>query len=140
MCIRDSFFILSVVFSIIAAMAANKGEEYTYPLIPQMVSYARYPCQDTWNPSRRRTTVSASRPTAQGQDDPARSLCARPSPSPSASRQACGSAVRVHPDVTLKATLNLVQRGTPAPPAVSRWTKDPLDGSTRRIHSTKGKP
>ena len=32
------FFILSVVFSIIAAMAANKGEEYTYPLVPQMVT------------------------------------------------------------------------------------------------------
>jgi len=27
-----------LVFSIIAAMAANKGEEYTYPLIPQMVT------------------------------------------------------------------------------------------------------
>ena len=27
-----------LVFSIIAAMAANKGEEYTYPLVPQMVS------------------------------------------------------------------------------------------------------
>ena len=32
------FFILSVVFSIIAAMAANKGEEYTYPMVPQMVT------------------------------------------------------------------------------------------------------
>ena len=32
------FFIVSVVFSIIAAMAANKGEEYTYPMVPQMVS------------------------------------------------------------------------------------------------------
>jgi len=32
------FVILSVVFSIIAAMAANKGEEYTYPMVPQMVS------------------------------------------------------------------------------------------------------
>jgi len=32
------FFILSVVFSIIAAMAANKGEEYTYPMIPQMIT------------------------------------------------------------------------------------------------------
>jgi uncharacterized Tic20 family protein len=29
---------LSVVFSIIAAMAANKGEEYTYPMVPQMVT------------------------------------------------------------------------------------------------------
>ena len=27
-----------VAFSIIAAMAANKGEEYTYPLIPKMVT------------------------------------------------------------------------------------------------------
>jgi uncharacterized Tic20 family protein len=27
-----------VVFSIIAAMAANKGEDYTYPLVPQMVT------------------------------------------------------------------------------------------------------
>ena len=27
-----------VVFSIIAAMAANRGEEYTYPMIPQMVT------------------------------------------------------------------------------------------------------
>ena len=27
-----------LVFSIIAAMAANKGEEYTYPLVPQMVT------------------------------------------------------------------------------------------------------
>jgi len=27
-----------LVFSIIAAMAANKGEEYTYPLIPKMVT------------------------------------------------------------------------------------------------------
>ena len=27
-----------LVFSIIAAMAANKGEEYTYPLVPKMVS------------------------------------------------------------------------------------------------------
>jgi len=31
-------FIASVVFSIMAAMAANKGEEYTYPLIPKMVT------------------------------------------------------------------------------------------------------
>lgn len=31
-------FILSVVFSIMAAMAANKGEEYTYPMVPQMVT------------------------------------------------------------------------------------------------------
>jgi uncharacterized Tic20 family protein len=30
--------ILSLVFSIIAAMAANKGEEYTYPMVPQMVT------------------------------------------------------------------------------------------------------
>jgi len=27
-----------LVFSIIAAIAANKGEDYTYPLIPQIVS------------------------------------------------------------------------------------------------------
>ena len=27
-----------LVFSIMAAMAANKGEEYTYPLIPKMVT------------------------------------------------------------------------------------------------------
>ena len=33
-----AFFVLSVVFSIIAAMAANKGEEYTYPMVPQMVT------------------------------------------------------------------------------------------------------
>jgi Uncharacterized protein conserved in bacteria len=31
-------WICMVVFSIIAAMAANKGEEYTYPMIPQMVT------------------------------------------------------------------------------------------------------
>ena len=31
-------FVCVVVFSIIAGMAANRGEEYTYPLIPQMVS------------------------------------------------------------------------------------------------------
>lgn len=31
-------WIALVVFSIIAAMAANRGEEYTYPLIPQMVT------------------------------------------------------------------------------------------------------
>jgi uncharacterized Tic20 family protein len=31
-------FFVSVVFSIIAAMAANKGEEYTYPMVPQMVT------------------------------------------------------------------------------------------------------
>src|SRR5665647_1210584 len=30
--------ICMVVFSIIAAMAANRGEEYTYPMIPQMVT------------------------------------------------------------------------------------------------------
>ena len=30
--------ILSLVFSIIAAMAANKGEEYTYPMVPQTVT------------------------------------------------------------------------------------------------------
>jgi hypothetical protein len=30
--------ICSLVFPILAAVAANKGEEYTYPLIPQMVS------------------------------------------------------------------------------------------------------
>jgi len=30
--------IVVLVFSIIAAMAANKGEEYTYPLVPQMVT------------------------------------------------------------------------------------------------------
>ena len=28
----------SVVFSILAAVAANKGEEYTYPMIPKMVT------------------------------------------------------------------------------------------------------
>jgi uncharacterized protein len=27
-----------LVFSIMGAIAANKGEEYTYPMIPQMVS------------------------------------------------------------------------------------------------------
>src|SRR5665647_2298043 len=32
------FFILSLVLSIMAAMAANKGEEYTYPMVPKMVS------------------------------------------------------------------------------------------------------
>ena len=31
-------WICMVVFSIIAGMAANKGEEYTYPLIPKMVT------------------------------------------------------------------------------------------------------
>lgn len=31
-------FALSVCFSIMAAMAANKGEEYTYPMVPQMVT------------------------------------------------------------------------------------------------------
>jgi len=30
--------IACLVFSIIAAMAANKGEEYTYPMVPQMVT------------------------------------------------------------------------------------------------------
>jgi len=30
--------ICSLIFSIMAAVAANKGEEYTYPMIPQMVS------------------------------------------------------------------------------------------------------
>jgi uncharacterized protein len=30
--------ICGIVFPIIAAIAANKGEEYTYPLIPQMVT------------------------------------------------------------------------------------------------------
>jgi len=30
--------ICSVIFSIMAAVAANKGEEYTYPMIPQMVT------------------------------------------------------------------------------------------------------
>jgi len=30
--------ICNVVFSIMAAMAANKGEEYTYPIVPQMVT------------------------------------------------------------------------------------------------------
>jgi len=27
-----------LVFSILAAIAANKGEDYTYPLVPQMIS------------------------------------------------------------------------------------------------------
>ena len=31
-------FVCVVVFSIMAAMAANKGEEYTYPLIPKIVA------------------------------------------------------------------------------------------------------
>jgi uncharacterized Tic20 family protein len=31
-------FVLVVVFSIMGAMAANKGEEYTYPLVPTMVT------------------------------------------------------------------------------------------------------
>jgi uncharacterized Tic20 family protein len=31
-------WVCMVVFSIIAAMAANKGEEYTYPLVPKMVT------------------------------------------------------------------------------------------------------
>ena len=30
--------VVVIVFSIIAAMAANKGEEYTYPMIPQMIT------------------------------------------------------------------------------------------------------
>jgi uncharacterized Tic20 family protein len=30
--------IACLVFSIMAAMAANRGEEYTYPLVPQMVT------------------------------------------------------------------------------------------------------
>jgi uncharacterized protein len=31
-------WICTLVFGIMAAMAANKGEEYTYPLVPQMVT------------------------------------------------------------------------------------------------------
>jgi uncharacterized protein len=31
-------YVCVLVFSIIAGMAANKGEEYTYPLVPQMVT------------------------------------------------------------------------------------------------------
>ena len=31
-------WVASIVFSIMAAMAANKGEEYTYPLTPTMVT------------------------------------------------------------------------------------------------------
>jgi uncharacterized Tic20 family protein len=31
-------FVAVLVFSIMAAMAANKGEEYTYPMVPQMVT------------------------------------------------------------------------------------------------------
>jgi len=31
-------WVCTLVFGIIAAMAANKGEEYTYPLVPQMVT------------------------------------------------------------------------------------------------------
>ena len=31
-------WVCSIVFSIMAAMAANKGEEYTYPLVPKMVT------------------------------------------------------------------------------------------------------
>lgn len=31
-------WVACIVFSIMAGMAANKGEEYTYPLIPKMVS------------------------------------------------------------------------------------------------------
>jgi len=30
--------IASLVFSIMAAMAANKGEEYTYPLVPALIT------------------------------------------------------------------------------------------------------
>ena len=30
--------VVVIIFSVIAAMAANKGEEYTYPMIPQMVT------------------------------------------------------------------------------------------------------
>jgi uncharacterized Tic20 family protein len=31
-------FVCVVIFSIMGAMAANKGEEYTYPLIPKIVA------------------------------------------------------------------------------------------------------
>ena len=31
-------FVLVVVFSIMGAVTANKGEEYTYPLIPKIVT------------------------------------------------------------------------------------------------------
>ena len=31
-------WVCSIVFSIMAAMAANKGEEYTYPMVPKMVT------------------------------------------------------------------------------------------------------
>lgn len=31
-------FVAVVVFSIMAAIAANKGDEYTYPLVPKMVT------------------------------------------------------------------------------------------------------
>ena len=31
-------FVCVVIFSIMGAMAANKGEEYTYPLVPTMVT------------------------------------------------------------------------------------------------------
>jgi uncharacterized Tic20 family protein len=31
-------WVLVVLFSIIAALAANKGEEYTYPLVPKIVT------------------------------------------------------------------------------------------------------
>lgn len=31
-------YICVIVFGILAAVAANKGEEYTYPLIPKMVT------------------------------------------------------------------------------------------------------
>ena len=37
-CRDPAVWILSVVFSIMAAMAANKGEEYTYPMVPKMVT------------------------------------------------------------------------------------------------------
>ena len=56
---------------------------------------------------------------AQCQDDTARPYCIRPVDQ--------SIAVRVHPEPTLKPTLNFVQRGTPAVSAVSTWTKDQLD-------------
>jgi hypothetical protein len=31
-------WVACIVFSILAAVAANKGEEYTYPMTPQMVT------------------------------------------------------------------------------------------------------
>jgi uncharacterized Tic20 family protein len=33
-----AFAVCSIVFPILAAVAANKGEDYDYPLIPQMVN------------------------------------------------------------------------------------------------------